>query len=79
VSDNPNLEPIPVPEDAVYGITIFQTESDRPIVTVSGTPDMGQLQRILAAAQMNLQANITAEATIKLLKAKAKQSPIIQP
>lgn len=71
-----SMEPVPVPDEAIYGITIWQTDGDKPVVTVSGSPDMGQLQRLILSAQINLQANITAEKVVALLK---KQPKILKP
>lgn len=67
----------PVPDGCTYGITIFQTEEDSPVVHVSGDPDIGQLQRLLGAALANLQADIVAEKVLQ--KMDARRSSIVVP
>lgn len=79
MSDNSEMSPIQVPEDAVYGITIFQTESDSPVVTVSGKPDLGQLHRMVLAAEQNLHASIIAEKVADVLNKRASAGKIIMP
>jgi len=68
---------VPLPEGTTYGITLFQTDDDRPIVHVVGDPDIGQLQRLLGAALANLQADIVAEKVIQ--KMDARRSNIVVP
>ena len=85
----PNTPEEHMPRDAepqapqiVYGISIFELENREMMVEVTGDPDMGQLQRILAAALANLNADITARKVLEgmqALEARKVTSSIIRP
>ena len=49
------------------------------IVHVKGEPDLGQLQRLLAGALANLNADITARKTIQAMEAQRRAQKIIRP
>lgn len=62
-----------------YGISILELEDDTTVVHVTGTPDLGQLQRLLSAALANLNADITARKVIEALRAEQAKPKIHRP
>lgn len=66
-------------ENAKYGISIFELEDDSVIVHVTGEPDLGQLQRLLAGALANLNADITARKVLMAFQQAKQSQRIIRP
>jgi hypothetical protein len=70
---------IPAPPEVVYGISIFQMEDDRPTIHVTGEPDLGQLQRLMAGALQNLNADITARKVVQAFEERERSRQVIRP
>ena len=74
--DEKRHDDITVPPQVLYGVSLFQMEDDHPVVHVTGDPDMGQLQRLLAAALANLQADIVAQKVVQRLEHERTKTKI---
>lgn len=62
-----------------YGISLLKLENDEIVVHVTGDPDLGQLQRMLAGGLANLNADITARKTVQAIEAMGRKPKIIRP
>lgn len=62
-----------------YGISLFEMDDDSIVVNVHGTPDMGHLQRLLAGALANLEADIVARKVLQAISEQKSQSRIVRP
>jgi hypothetical protein len=77
---HPTEEPgIEAPAGVYYGISIFELENREIVVHVTGDPDIGQLQRLLAGALANLNADITARKVIQAMEARDRAKTIVRP
>lgn len=68
-----------IPAQVAYGVSVFEMDNGLPIVHITGEPDMGQIQRLLAGALANLQADITARKVALMLDAREQQTRIVRP
>jgi len=60
----------------VYGISLFMLDNGQPSVNVTGEPDMGALQRLMAGALQNLNADIIARKVLDKMEAEKSKSKI---
>lgn len=62
-----------------YGISVFEMDDGRPVIHITGDPDVGQLQRLMAGALANLESDITARKVVQMLAQREQATKIIRP